>query len=274
MEALIDKVIAQIEPSLSQGTVKAYAYAAEQIKQAFQEFDPSEVTQGHVAQFHDSWAHKPNMGNRCLQLLKLSLDYACRWGMIPYNPASGVKRHKEAKRTRYLTDSEYAAIRAQARPWVALLMDVLYLTGQRVGDVLNIQRGDIGDGITFKQQRIGKQLKGAMTDELRGVIAEIRKVSGAYATPYLFHPVGKRGPYTYNTAHDAYYTACRAAGITDTTLHDLRAKSLTDAEQEGLDATALAGHTSPAMTARYIRLRQTKTVSGPTFHRQSMDSAS
>ena len=272
MDALIDRVMAQVETEVSASTLRAYLFAAERIKEAFAEFDPSEVTQGHIAQYHDALSSTPNMANRHLQILRVVFDRAARWGMVPYNPAIGLKRHRESKRTRYVTDAEFAAIRAQARPWMALLMDVLYLTGQRVGDVLAIKRSDITDeGIAFEQQKTGKRLVVAMSGELASVVKEAKTVHGSFATPYLFHPRGQKGPYSYNTAHDAYYTACRAAGITDTTLHDLRAKSLTDANQAGLDATALAGHTSPSMTARYIRLRQIKTVSGPQFLRQSMD---
>lgn len=43
-------------------------------------------------------------------------------------------------------------------------------------------------------------------------------------------------------------------------LHDIRAKALTDAKQKGLDAQALAGHASPAMTDHYIKQREFKRV--------------
>ncbi len=275
MPDLVDKVLEHIEAGgrLADNTLIQYRYAAGLIKDAFAEFDPAEVTQGHVAQFHDHLgATTPNMANRCLTVLRIIFDKACRWGLAPYNPASGVRRHEESKRTRYLNDAEFAAIRVKARPWVALLMDVLYLTGQRVGDVLALKRAAVTtEGIEFEQQKGGKRLRVAMTDELRDVLAAASRLHGNVLSPYVFHPRGKGTRYSYFTARDAYRLACEAAGVEDTTLHDIRAKALTDAEGEGLDATALAGHSSPAMTARYIRLRQMKTVAGPRFLRQSKD---
>jgi integrase len=52
---------------------------------------------------------------------------------------------------------------------------------------------------------------------------------------------------------DAFDRARIRAGVADVTLHDLRAKSATDAEQEGLNPTLLLLHSSPQMTERYIR---------------------
>jgi integrase len=51
--------------------------------------------------------------------------------------------------------------------------------------------------------------------------------------------------------------------VEDAHLHDLRAMSLTHAKAQGLNATALAGHTSEAMTARYLRSKEVPEVSGP-----------
>ena len=44
------------------------------------------------------------------------------------------------------------------------------------------------------------------------------------------------------------------------TFHDIRAKALTDAKRLGLDAQALAGHSSATMTEHYIKQREFKRV--------------
>lgn len=275
MDALVDKVLVLLETrgKLAASTLKQYRHAGKLIKQAFAEFDPADVSQAHVAIFHDDLASQhPNMANRCLSVLRIVFAHACRWGMVPFNPATGLRRAEESKRTRYLTDAEFAAIRAAARPWLAILMDVLYLTGQRVGDVLQLRRLDVtADGVAFVQQKTGARLRVSMTDELRTALEDAGKLHGNVLSPFVFHPRGKGTAYSYFSARDAYARACAAAQVEDTTLHDIRAKSLTDAESAGLNAQALAGHSSAAMTARYIRLRQMKTVSGPQFLRQSKD---
>ncbi|SFA73038.1 hypothetical protein [Azotobacter beijerinckii] len=52
------------------------------------------------------------------------------------------------------------------------------------------------------------------------------------------------------------------------TLHDIRAKSLTDAKREGKGATKLAGHADPRMIDRYIRLREIDVADGPILLRK------
>ena len=54
-------------------------------------------------------------------------------------------------------------------------------------------------------------------------------------------------------------------GMADTHLHDLRALALTHARRQGLNATRLAGHSSPVQTERYLRDREEPLASGPSF---------
>jgi integrase len=44
------------------------------------------------------------------------------------------------------------------------------------------------------------------------------------------------------------------------TFHDIRAKALTDAHNQGMDAQAMAGHSSSVMTEHYIKQREFKKV--------------
>ena len=53
--------------------------------------------------------------------------------------------------------------------------------------------------------------------------------------------------------------------LTDAYVHDLRAKSLTDAKRQGLNLQTLAGHTKSALTESYIRLRKIPQVEGHEF---------
>lgn len=270
MAGLVDRVMLAIEKrgNLSASTLAQYRQAATTIKAAFADFAPDQVLPTDVAKFHDFHIGTPNMANRYLTLLRIVFDYSIRWGESTTNPAIGVKRHKERKRDRYLTDAEYGAIRAAASPWMALCMDLLYLTAQRISDVLAIEIGHItDDGIQFEQRKTGARVLVRMTPPLREVVAEAKKLRGLFLSPFLFHPRGKRTKYAYKAAKDAYQRACAKAGIADATIHDIRAKSLTDADQEGKNAQQLAGHSSPAMTKRYLRLRQTVVVDGPRMRR-------
>jgi integrase len=66
----------------------------------------------------------------------------------------------------------------------------------------------------------------------------------------------------YSSTKIQWSRACEKAGVSDAHIHDLRAKSLTDAKQQGLNPQTLAGHTTEAMTNRYIRLRETPQAAG------------
>jgi integrase len=67
----------------------------------------------------------------------------------------------------------------------------------------------------------------------------------------------------YETVRRHFAEARDKAGVEDARIHDIRAKSLTDADRQGEDAQRLAGHSSAGMTERYLRLRRTEKVRGP-----------
>jgi integrase len=69
----------------------------------------------------------------------------------------------------------------------------------------------------------------------------------------------------YLTVRDQWDKACAAAGVADADLRDLRAMAVPAAKAQGKNLSALLGHTSPAMTARYLRDKEVPVVDGPTF---------
>ena len=71
--------------------------------------------------------------------------------------------------------------------------------------------------------------------------------------------------YAYTTVRDMFRIYAERAGVKDARLHDLRAKALTDADAEGLNATHLGGHSDPRQTQRYIRLRKTTVATPPSM---------
>jgi len=63
--------------------------------------------------------------------------------IVESNPAIGIKRHHENKWKRLIRSEKYGAIYASAGPRLQLIMDLLYLTDQRVVDVLSIRYSDL-----------------------------------------------------------------------------------------------------------------------------------
>ena len=252
---------------LARSTWKQYQGVRARIEYGFAEFTPDIIRASDITRFLDLYEDTPNMANRMLTVLKAIFERAVRQGLTDANPAYGIKRFEESRRDRYLTDGEYRAIRAAANPTVKLVMDVCYLTGQRISDVLAIEHSHISaEGILFQQGKTGKRLLVEMQPELARIIREAKGLHQVMCR-YLFHPKGKTSAYSYRAIRDRYESARRKARVENTTIHDIRAKALTDAKRAGLDPQKLGGHSSPAMTERYIRLRETDNVAGPNLRR-------
>ena len=263
MSALIDSATPSVLKGRSANTIAQYDGALRRLKKAFEEFSVDDVKQRHVAKFKLNMAATPNMGNRMLSVLRLVFDYAVEQQLVDSNPCVGIKRHPEAKRPRYVTDAEMAAVRAVVSPRMQLMIDLLYLTGQRIGDVLALRRGAIlPEGLAFKQEKTGARLALAWTPALRQCIDDALALHGDLPRVTIFFGRGSK-PADYRTVRDQWEAGCVLAGVVDAHLHDIRAKSLTDAKRQGHDAQALGGHASAAMTERYIRLRDTPLVHGP-----------
>lgn len=269
MNSLVDRVLDHIRPRLAKNTQAQYKIAAGRIKEAMGEFAPHQVKPKHVAALKLDMADTPNMANRILSVLRMVFAHAVEWQEVESNPCIGIMRHAEAKRERYITDEEYRRIYAKAPERLQVMMDLLYLTGQRVGDVIAIKRADITDeGIRFAQQKTGAKLLVRWTPDLKAVIDRAYSLQGNVLRAYLFRSRAKGGkPPVYEAVRDQWRLAVKESGVQDANIHDLRAKSLTDAKRQGKDATALAGHATATMTDRYIRLRETPTVDGPAFAR-------
>lgn len=269
MPALIDKALPSICRNVKASTAKGYRIAANKLKRKLVEFNPDQVQGKHVARIMADLEHMPNMANRCLTVLRLVFKYAVKFQIVENNPAVAIDRLPEAKRTRLLTAGEYEAIYAKAEADLQILMELWRGTGQRVNDVIRLRWSDLSDeGIRFRQEKTDKPLIVRWTHDLRAAVERAR--SGKVRAMTLLHRRGR--PYNDQAARRRWDAACKAAGVQDAQLRDLRAVALTAARKQGLNATALAAHSSPTMTERYLRDRDAPLVDAPSF-RQSIDVA-
>lgn len=268
MPSLIDDAMNNLRPSVGPSTWGNYQTASRRLKHAFADIRYQDVTAQTVWEFRDKYHETPNMTNRCLTLLRHVFNYAIRRGKMQYNPAIGVEKHAELKRDRLISSGEYRTIYEKAGDRLQVIMDLCYLTGQRVGDVLKIGRQDITtDGVYFRQQKTGKKLLVEWTPELKAVVERAKGMGGKVKALTLLQNRLGRAP-DYTTVKLQWDKARRAAGILDAQMRDLRAMSLTEAEEQGKNPTALAAHSSESMTKRYLRGKKIAKVSGPSF-RQS-----
>jgi len=153
-------------------------------------------------------------------------------------------------------------------------MDLQYLTGQRIDDVLKLRRKDITEqGILLKPVKTsnstGVRMLLKWSPQLRAAVERAKSLNPNFTTLTLLHGRTGKAP-DCRTVALQWTTAAKAAGIEDVRPNDSRAKALTDTKKQGNNATALAGHATEAMTERYIRQHDTPEVFGPSF-RHSLD---
>ena len=215
------------------------------------------ITPQHVRQYLDLRGQSAKIrATREKALLSHLFNKAREWGMTNApNPCAGIKGWS-AKRDRYITDEEYAALYAQAVEPLRDALDLALLTGQRPADVLRMDRTMLRDGaIWVRQGKTGKKLRIAIEGELAAVIkrCQARAAQHAIASIYLLN--NERGQrYTAPMLREDFEQARAKAGLRDIQFRDLRAKAATDLDSLER-AQGLLGHANRAMTEHYTKDR-------------------
>lgn len=262
--AMVDRCLARED--IKPNTRQQYEKCAERIKEAFVEFEPHEVTPPDVRRFLNLYKRIPVMANRMRSVLKMAFAEAVELGESPTNPVIGIKPFPEKARRRYLSDEEYLEIRQHANPRLQLIMDMAYLTGQRISDILALKRSDIkGNKIYVEQIKTGNRVE-VESEALEDVVRAAAKLHRVEAIT-LFHN-GQGRPYNYFAARDCFRRACEKAKVKDVQFRDIRAKSATDADGQGLNPTLLLGHSDARTTRIYLRSKKTIKAVGPKSIRQ------
>lgn len=247
---------------LRPSTTAQYTRAAAELREALAEFRPQQLRAVDVRTMLDDYRDTPAVANRLLVVLGKVCQWAVDRGIIDANPAREVTRYIQTPRDRLIAPGELAAIRALLTPRMQCIVDMAYLTGQRIGDVLAIRRADlVADGIAFTQQKTGTRLVVAWTPELRAAVDRARALTGNLVPQTLFYARG--GPPKYQHVWRAFHKAAERAGVANVTLHDLRAMAATEADADGLDARGLLGHRDRRTTEIYLRSRRVPVVRGP-----------
>src|SRR5690606_9988590 len=140
MGALIDKALPTLTAKISESTRKQYLFSARRLQDIFAEFRADQVKHGDIVRMLDAFADKPAVGNRLLTVLRLTFQWAMDRELVDQNPCVSVKRLPQGKRDRLISAAEYTAIYKHCAPWLQVVIELCYLTGQRIGDILTIER--------------------------------------------------------------------------------------------------------------------------------------
>lgn len=179
MQELIETALPHITKGKAQATQDQYGVAARKLQGILADFSPQQVMPKHVAQMRRALADTPNMANRCITVLRLVFDYAVEEQLVDSNPCTGIKRLEEAKRDRLVLHDEFERIHEKAPPRLQLMMELAYLTGQRLMDVVGIHRAELkDDGIYFRQDKTNAQLVVRWTPQIRDVVERAKRLGG------------------------------------------------------------------------------------------------
>lgn len=182
------------------------------------------------------------------------------------NPCTGVSGFKEDGRDVYVDDALLARLQEHAGQPLKFALRLAHLTGQRPADVYRMAETDIRDGLLFVKQGKGKaKIRIKIGGELEVLLNEMLEYKRQFSVRPLALIVIENGQpmneYTMRTRIDA---ARAAAGIPKNELQfrDMRPKAATEIDDQSgtKEAQGLLGHTTEAMTTKYIRHKVGKLV--------------
>lgn len=260
MNQLFDRYMLEVAPTKAKESYRDNIREMKNLRIAFGEMAPDAIEPMHIYKYLDIRGKvAKTRANREKSLLSHVFSMAIRWGIVRDNPCRNVKRLKETKRDRYITDQEFLTVRNIAPEFIQQLMDLAYITGLRKGDLLDIKYSDIKeDGIYVTVNKTGKNHCIEWSETLKACIEQIKQSQTAQSSTFLFSTRSGEA-YTVSGFDSIWQRFMRKAvkqGVIKERFrfHDIRRKAATDAEKAGGRefARQLLGHTHQTTTAIYI----------------------
>ncbi len=276
MHHAFERFTLEVVPRKAAATRDGYLYMLPAVDKMFGKMAPRSIEPRHGYQLLDAGRRTPTQALKLFNLVSAVLTQCVRWGAIEENPFWQVRKgeYTPPPRTRCPTDAEYAAVYAIASDRLQIAMDLALLTGLRKGGILGLELSDITDE-GLLSRRPGKTTKPQLfvwTPELKAVAERAKRLEprvrrALLCTHNTRNPKHRPGQRYTDDGFNALWQQLMAKAtrkpekpgdpppvlVERFRLHDIRAKSATDAETLG-DAQARMGHTTSATTQRvYIR---------------------
>ena len=217
------------------------------------------VQRADVAKVHHDMRSTPRQANLTIAVLSKMFSLAEVWGLRPdhSSPCRGIEKYKEAKRERFLSEAELAALGAALVDSESVEMRVvldavrlLLLTGCRLGEVVALRWDDVStSSLVIRDAKAGARVH-AIGAQTAAFLAELRR-EGEWVLP----GTDPKRPLSKSTLEHAWTRIRSKASLDDVRLHDLRHTVGTYAGQTGANAFLVRdklGHKTLAMTARYV----------------------
>jgi integrase len=246
-----DRYAREVLPGKAPKTRRGNMAAIAKLRATFGHMRPDEVKPRDIGRYLSVGA--PIARNKEIALLSHVYTKAVsRWYVAESNPCRNVERNESRPRTRYITDAEFEAFWNAVPERLRVAMDLALLTGQRQGDLLQLEWSAVSEeGVFFQQGKTGKKLLVGMSPALREVLDRARTLKPELPRTFVIRKRNGK-PYTSDGFRAIWQRLMRRhakAGALRFTFHDIRAKSISDTANLQ-DAYERAGHTSPTTTRR------------------------
>lgn len=215
--------------------------------------------------------------NRYRSLLIVIFKYAVAKGLCKENPVEKTLPKMEEKKRQRLELEGFLDIynHPEAELWFKNAMDLGLQTLQRREDLVNLKFSDIKEGylyvIQHKTEKHGDSayLKIKITPILQNVLSRCRD---CFLSPFILHrKPDKHSKQNYKAESKQHFTQITPGYLTKAfsnirdklprfksipmakrpTFHEIRSLGIKQYENRGIDAQALAGHKTRAMTDKY-----------------------
>jgi integrase len=221
----------------------------------------SAVSGQGVAKLHASLKATPYLANRVLALLSKMFSLAIEWDWVSINPAQGIPRFHEDRRERWLQPEELQqfvkALNAYKNQKIADAFRLLLLTGSRKSEVLTAEWSmfDLQQALWTKPSSHTKEKQIEhipLSVQALELLTKMKEQSDG--TSFLFPGLNGK-PRT--TLRVAWSQICKAAGLANVRVHDLRHSYASYLVSEGVSLHVvgkLLGHSQAQTTQRYAHV--------------------
>ena len=213
----------------------------------------------------DIAASSPQTAKRALFEARAFFNEAVLAGILHSNPAAPIKPPRVSISRHRLSLDHWLAIRdwseAHQPPWIARMLDLALVTGQRRSDLSTMRFDDVWDGhLHIVQYKTGTRLALPVALRLEAIgksIAEVIEDCRPYATSGSTLLRRKSGKPLVDSSLSARFEEAReGTGLTRATgtppsLHECRSLSERLYRAQGVDTRILLGHKHQSMTDAY-----------------------
>ncbi len=224
----------------------------------------SSISRSDIAKLHNAYQHLPTTANRIYSVLSKALNLAELWGYRPNhsNPCLHVKKYKETKRERFLSQEEILRLMSSLDEeekscqniWAVYAIRLLLITGCRLNEILTLKWEEVdydNQCLRLSDSKTGKKLVYLSTIAVE-LLKTIPQIEG---NVYMICGE-RRGAHLVNLQKPWQRVRARA-NLGDVRIHDLRHTFASIAASNGLSLPiigALLGHKQTQTTARYAHL--------------------